>query len=164
MQNFCNRLLMPAVSILSVLFICVGPGHTQDAPVSVSDAQIGAITSGCGSGASSAACLTAITALVEELRITNSGATLNTVIGSITANIADMSNRSITGSVANFNKETAATALRAVASFARNNELTPLANTVLAMAKNVSNGVEIDLGAIASGSGVDVEDKDASPS
>lgn len=164
MQKFRNHLLMPAISAMSAFFICAVPGHTQDAPVSVSDKQISAITSGCAGGASSAACQTAIQALVEELRTTNSGTQLSTVIGSITASIADMSNRSITGNVADFNKETAAAALRAVAAFARRNALGPLANTVLAMAKNVSNSVEIDLGAIASGSGVIVEDKDASPS
>lgn len=164
MQKFCNRLLMPAVSLLSVLCICAGPGHTQGAPVSVSDSQVNAITSGCAGGATSAACLTAIKVLVEDLRITNSGVTLSTVIGSIAAKIADMSNKSITGSVANFNKEMAAAALRAVASFARSNELGRLANTMHAMAKNVSNGVEIDLGAIASGAGTIVEDNDASPS
>lgn len=150
------------IRVLGLILACnlpLAPLQAQDVAVEVSEAQIATLVNACSRPTS---CAPAMTGLIQALRRANPDTALSTLIGSITAVVAERSNRAISGSTA-FDVAAHSEALTALASFAREQDFGPLSSTVSAVALNVANRLPIDLGAIASGAGASVIDQEASP-
>ena len=164
-----NSLLVAIISVCSLLMLSIGtlqaqatPPPASDVAVAVSDAQIAAVAAACIAGSATPACVAALKALVAALTLANPNATPSTLIGSIAAKVASVSNAGLAGTIT-INAVALGAALTALATLASANGLTALAATVVAVAQNVTNAVAIDLGAIASGTGISLGNGLASP-
>ena len=144
------------------LFAETTPTETTDVAVVVSEQQIADVAAACAAGPESAECMAALSALVDALTAANPNVSLSTIIGSIAAQIASQSNAAISGALT-IDATALGAALSALSSLAGSKGLTDLVATLLAVAENVTNGISVDLGAIASGSGISIGDVNASP-
>lgn len=172
MNKFKTSAFAAGLSAAILLAAMVQAVHAQSAPQAVSVApvavtgeQLATLSAACAGGAGSSACVVALQALVTALQVANPGATIATVIGAISAQVAEMSNTALANPALalGFDAAAAAQSLTALATFAESSGLGDLGKTVGAMALNVQNKVSIDLAAIASGSGVVTPTKQASP-
>lgn len=148
--------------ILGLILACnlsPAPLGAQEAAVEVSPAQIANLVNGCRSPSS---CTAELGKLISALQSRNPNTALSTLIGSVTAVLAERSNGAIREGTA-FDVAANSQALTALAGLARSQNFGPLSTTVSAVAANVSNRLPIDLGAIASGAGANVIDQEASP-
>lgn len=150
--NNRNRLLAAAFSVMTAFTLGTDMASAAGSAVTVSDSQIAAMVAQCNGGATAPACITAVEALVADLAAANPGVAVDTIMGSIASKVAEASNTAIANPAStSFNAAAAAAAMTALSSYAGSSGFSSLASTIVTVATSITNAINVDLGAIASG-------------
>ncbi len=162
-REYTLAVVLSAATLLPMTTYAENAPAASDVAIAVTNAQIADVAAACVGSAAAAACTTALQNLITALKAANPNASVDSVIGTIAARVAQASNAAIANPALAFNAAAAAKALTALASYADSQGLTALSTTIGAIASNVENKVSIDLAAIASGSGNAIPANPASP-
>lgn len=136
-------------------------------PITISEEDIALIAAAC-SGGDADACLNAVQTLTEMLSLAHAGVSLETILGTVTAELAASANTAIASGNTGLAQAIAA-ATSSVRSVAETAGVSPtLIESIAAVSSTISSGNTVDLQSFAQANGREINDilpsrRDASP-